>query len=111
MTTYPIDEDVAAGQNACVFLKTHRVSKDGKEHVYFSLCESLRLGRKRVLQRQVLHLGELNGHQLDRWQRTIEVVEENGSRHQMRLFACKEAEQKVAARPGMWRRWCFRAFW
>jgi hypothetical protein len=82
-----------------VFLKTHRVRKDGKEHLYFSLCESLRVSRKRVLQRQVLHLGELNSHQLDRWQRTIEVVEENGSRHQMRLFACKEAEQKVAAAP------------
>jgi len=82
-----------------VFLKTHRVTKDGKEHLYFSLCESLRVSRKRVLQRQVLHLGELNSHQLDRWQRTIEVVEENGSRHQMRLFACKEAERKVAAAP------------
>ncbi len=63
-----------------MFLKTHRIFKDGKEHVYFSLCESLRVSRKRVLQRQVLHLGELNSHQLDRWQRTIEVVEENGSR-------------------------------
>jgi hypothetical protein len=39
-----------------------------------------------VLQRQVLHLGELNTTQLESWQRTIEMVEEDGRRHQMRLF-------------------------
>ncbi len=41
-------------------MKTHRIFKDGKAHIYYSLCESLRVNRKRVLQRQVLHLGELN---------------------------------------------------
>ena len=69
-----------------MFLKTHRIFKDGKAHIYYSLCESLRVRRKRVLQRRVLHLGELNTTQLERWQRRIEVVEENGRRHQMRLF-------------------------
>jgi hypothetical protein len=63
-----------------VFLKTHRIFKDGKHHIYYSLCESLRVSRKRVLQRRVLHLGELNTTQLERWQRTIEVVEEGGRR-------------------------------
>src|SRR5580704_8557230 len=46
-----------------------------------SLCESLRVSRKRVLQRRVLHLGELNTTQLESWQRSIEVVEEDGRRH------------------------------
>lgn len=86
MTTYPIDEGRSLCENAGVFLKTHQVRKDGKRHIYYSLCESLRVSRKRVLQRQVLHLGELNTSQVERWQRTIEVVEEDGSRHQMRLF-------------------------
>ena len=63
-----------------MFLKTHRIFKDGKHHIYYSLCESLRVSRKRVLQRRVLHLGELNTTQLERWQRTIEVVEEDGRR-------------------------------
>ena len=63
-----------------MFLKTHRIFKDGKHHIYYSLCESLRVSRKRVLQRRVLHLGELNTTQLERWQRTIEVVEEGGRR-------------------------------
>lgn len=80
-----------------MFLKTHRVRKDGKQHVYFSLCESLRVSPRRVLQRQVLHLGELNGTQIERWQRTIEVVTEEGARRQMRLFGRAETEAESAS--------------
>jgi transposase len=82
-----------------VFLKTHRIFKDGKHHIYYSLCESLRVSRKRVLQRRVLNLGELNTTQLERWQRTIEVVEEDGGRHQMRLFTDRQSEPAAAAAP------------
>jgi len=82
-----------------VFLKTHRIFKDGKPHIYYSLCESLRVNRKRVLQRRVLHLGELNTTQLERWQRTIEVIEEDGRRHQMRLFTDRHRESAAAAAP------------
>ena len=57
-----------------MFLKPHVREKDGKRHVYYSLTESLRVGRKRVVQRTVLHLGELNTTQVERWQRTIEAV-------------------------------------
>jgi transposase len=84
---------------AGVFLKTHCVRKDGKEHRYYSLCESLRVSRKRVLQRQVLHLGELNSTQVERWQRTIEVIKEDGRRHQMRLFAKRDGEAMASAAP------------
>jgi len=53
-----------------------------------------------VLQRQVLHLGELNTTQLESWQRTIEVVEEDGRRHQMRLFTDRHKEVVAAVAPG-----------
>jgi len=79
-----------------MFLKTHRVRKDGKLHIYYSLCESLRVSRSRVTQRRVLHLGELNTTQLDRWQRSIETVHEDGQRHQMRLFTDREEQAPVA---------------
>lgn len=79
-----------------MFLKTHRVRKDGKGHVYYSLCESLRVSRKRVTQRTVLHLGELNTTQIDRWQRIIEAVEEDGRRHQLRLFTDREGRAPAA---------------
>jgi len=45
-----------------MFLKRHLRRKDGKAHVYYSLCESVRLSRNRVVQRRVLNLGELEHH-------------------------------------------------
>jgi transposase len=75
-----------------MFLKANRRRKDGKQHVYYTLNESLRVSRRRVVQRTVLHLGELNTTQVERWQRTIETVHEDGARHQMRLFTDREGE-------------------
>ena len=82
---------------AGMFLKPHVRHKDGKRHVYYSLTESLRVSRKRVVQRRVLHLGELNTTQIERWQRTIEAVQEDGQRRQMRLFTDREGQVPVAA--------------
>jgi transposase len=79
-----------------MFLKTHRIRKDGKEHIYYSLCESLRVSRFRVTQRTVLHLGELNTTQMDRWERTIETVHEDGQRQQLRLFTDREGQAPAA---------------
>jgi transposase len=73
-----------------MFLKRHVRRKDGKEHVYYSLTESTRVSRSRTTQRRVLNLGELNTNQLEHWQRSIEVIEENGSARQMRLFTDRE---------------------
>jgi len=80
-----------------MFLKAHARHKDGKRHVYYSLTESLRVSRKRVVQRTVLHLGELNSTQVERWQRTIEAVHEDGQRQQLRLFTDREGQVPVAA--------------
>ena len=80
-----------------MYLKAHERFKDGKRHVYYCLTESLRISRKRVAQRTVLHLGELNTTQVERWQRTIEAVHEDGQRRQMRLFTGREGQVPVAA--------------
>ena len=80
-----------------MFLKAHQRFKDGKRHVYYSLTESLRVSRKRVVQRTVLHLGELNTTQVERWQRTIEAVHEDRQRRQLRLFTDREGQAPVAA--------------
>ena len=42
------------------------------------------------MQRQLLHLGELNTTQHDSWQHTLAVLHEDGSRHQRRLFTDRE---------------------
>lgn len=83
-----------------MYLKTHRRKKDGKEHIYCSLTESVRVSKKRVVQRRVLSLDELNTTQVEAWQRTIEVIQADGVRHQLRLFSDREgraqAEEGVA---------------
>ena len=75
-----------------MFLKREVRRKDGKEHVYYSLAESTRVGRDRVVQRRLLNLGELNTTQIDRWQRSIEVIEEDGRARQRRLFSDREGQ-------------------
>lgn len=75
-----------------MFLKRHQVRKDGKLHVYYSLSESVRLSRKRTMQKRLLNLGELNTTQVECWQRSIEVIEENGESCQMRLFTDREKQ-------------------
>ena len=71
-------------------MKRHVRRKDGKEHVYYSLGESVRLSPTRVIQRRVLNLGELNTTQLERWQRSIEVIHQAGERRQYRLFTDRD---------------------
>ena len=59
-----------------MYLKRRVRRKDGKEHVYYSIGESLRVHGGRTVQRQMLHLGELNTSQCESWQRTLEVINE-----------------------------------
>jgi transposase len=78
-------------------LKRHVRRKSGKEHVYYSLCESIRLSRGRTTQRRVLNLGELNTNQIERWQRSIEVIEQPGQSRQYRLFTDREGAAPAEA--------------
>jgi transposase len=63
-----------------MFLKCHPRLKDGKEHRYWSIVENRRCGRGKIVQRQVLYLGEINDSQRQSWCRTIEVFDENRER-------------------------------
>src|ERR1039457_1770683 len=68
-----------------MFLRPNHRSKDGKEHTYWSLVESVRTpdGPR---QRTLCHLGELNGSDHARWLRTVEVFNEQGEAQQLKLF-------------------------
>lgn len=59
-----------------MFLRSHRRSKDGKEHRYYSIEESRRLQSGRVTQRRVLYLGEINDSQQAAWRKTLQVFDE-----------------------------------
>ena len=57
-----------------MFLKETKRFKDGKEHHYWSLVENRRVdGGRKVVQRHVLYLGEINSSQQAAWRKTIEV--------------------------------------
>jgi transposase len=62
-----------------MFLRETRRIKDGKEHRYWSVVENHRLSDRRVVQRHVLYLGEINDSQRAAWWRSIEILE-NGSK-------------------------------
>ncbi len=63
-----------------MFLRAKIRKKDGKEHRYWSVVESRRVGGGRVVQRQVLYLGEINDTQELAWRRSIEVLEDGAER-------------------------------
>jgi len=64
-----------------MFLKESKRFKDGKEHHYWSLVENRRVdGGRRVVQRHVLYLGEINSSQQAAWRKTIEVFESGSAK-------------------------------
>ncbi len=69
-----------------MFLRSNRRKKDGKVHEYWSIVENRRLQDGRVVQRQLLYLGEISASQHDAWRRSIEV-EDGRARRQVALFA------------------------
>jgi transposase len=70
-----------------MFLRETRRYKDGKNHSYWNIVENRRGPNGRVVQRQVLYLGEINDSQQKKWCRSIEVFESRSKRwRQMSLF-------------------------
>ena len=57
-----------------MFLRARTRHKDGKQHRYWSVVESRRVRGGRVVQRHLLHLGELNDSQRAGWVRTIDTL-------------------------------------
>src|SRR6202167_5622085 len=68
-----------------MFLRPHSRNKDGKEHTYWSLVETVRTpdGPR---QKTLCYLGELNSSAQARWLTTVEVFNEQGDAEQLKLF-------------------------
>jgi transposase len=68
-----------------VFLRPHNRKKDGKDHTYWSLVETIRTpdGPR---QKTLCYLGELNSSAQARWLTTVEVFNEQGEAQQLKLF-------------------------
>ena len=71
-----------------MYLRPNRRFKDGKEHRYWSIVESKRCAGGKVVQRQVLYLGEINDSQREGWRRVIEAFDEGAQQTtQLALFS------------------------
>jgi transposase len=85
-----------------MFLRFNRRFKDGKEHRYWNIVESKRCAGGRVVQRQVLYLGEINDSQHEAWCRQIEAFDEGARRHrQLALFPADRAVPEHAKADGV----------
>src|SRR5580692_4168696 len=78
-----------------MFLRFNRRFKDGKEHRYWNIVENRRCAGGKVMQRQVLYLGEINDGQHDAWCQLIEAFDEDAQRH--RQLALFPSDRKVPA--------------
>jgi transposase len=78
-----------------MFLRFNRRFKDGKEHRYWNIVENKRCAGGKIVQRQVLYLGEINDSQFAAWHRQIEAFDEGSRRH--RQLALFPADREVPA--------------
>ena len=73
-----------------MFLRGYSRIKDGKQHTYYALVESVRTDSG-PRQQIVAYLGELNHDQERRWQRTVVFHNRQGEAQQLRLFPDDES--------------------
>ena len=68
-----------------MFLRPNHRGKDGKDHTYWSLVETVRTpdGPR---QKTLCYLGELNNSAEARWLTTVEVFNQQGEAQQLKLF-------------------------
>ena len=90
MQTYPLARLGGRLNNGGMFLRSHTRQKNGKAHRYFSIVENRRIaGRgpdgKKIAQRTVLYLGEINDSQQATWRKTLDVFD--GTEQQPRQLA------------------------
>jgi hypothetical protein len=85
-----------------MFLRFNRRFKDGKEHRYWNIVENKRCASGKVVQRQVLYLGEINDAQHEAWCQLIEAFDEGARRHrQLALFPADRAVPRHAEGHGV----------
>jgi hypothetical protein len=85
-----------------MYLRCNRRFKDGKEHCYWNIVEAKRCADGRVVQRQVLYLGEINDSQREAGCRVIEVFDEGGRRRtQLAVFPAEREVPEYAKAYGV----------
>lgn len=78
-----------------MFLRAKVRKKDGKQHRYFSVVESRRVGQNHTVQRTVLYLGEINDSQEATWRKTLQVFDE--THQQYRTLSLFPEDREIPA--------------
>ncbi len=79
-----------------MFLRKNRRKKNGRLFTYYSIVENKRCAGGKIVQRQVLYLGELNGSQLAAWRKSIAVIDEDSdSQTQLALYPESQAPEQI----------------
>ena len=78
-----------------MFLRSNKRRKNGKEHRYWNIVETRRTIGGRIVQKQVLYLGEITDNQQESWRKAIEVFDERDNNpKQMYLFPDDQARRR-----------------
>lgn len=77
-----------------MFLKKHIKVKDGKNHLYWSLTETVRT-EDGPRQRLLCYLGELNSSRLKSWRKVIKLFNDEGEEKQLELFPSNNAPEDI----------------
>lgn len=73
-----------------MFLRKNRRIKDGKDHAYWSLMETVRTDSG-PRQRMLCYLGEINSSQEKTWRKAIKVFNNDGLEEQLLIFPSDSA--------------------
>lgn len=75
-----------------MYLRKNKRFKDGKDHLYWSLMETVR-GSDGPRQRLLCYLGEINSSQEKGWRKAIKVFNDEGQEEQLAIFPSDRAPE------------------
>lgn len=84
-----------------MFLRSTNRKKDGKDHRYFSVVENRRVSEGRVVQRQLLYLGEINDSQQVAWRKTLQIFDESQQQYSTLSLFPDDHELAAEALPSL----------
>jgi len=84
-----------------MFLRSTKRKKDGKEHRYWSVVETVRSATGTVHQRSLLYLGELNDSQQAAWTKAIDVFDVESGRTETRSLFPDDRTPPATAAPAL----------
>lgn len=84
-----------------MYLRSTKRKKDGKEHRYWSVVESVRTSCRSVHQKPLLYLGELNDCQQSAWNKALEIFNVDSGQIETRSLFPSDRTPPVSDAPAL----------